>query len=347
MSHTGPEISTWFSSFQVIMNTSVDNMRSKKNCMVLDFVKRIRDSLTKTRVQLMGSLAGILTLGGKITDAVLNEVEEVLYSADIGVHATERLVGELRNRAGEINSGKIDPYTVLKESTLSLIARFGEKRALSINDERPFVILVVGVNGVGKTTTIGKLAMRFRNEGRSVLLAACDTFRAAAVEQLEIWADRAGAEFIKATEGADPASVAYDSMIRAKARSTDVVIIDTAGRLHTSRNLMEELKKIRRVLGKADGKAPQETLLVLDATTGQNALTQAEVFNHDLNITGIILTKLDGTAKGGIIISIIDKLGIPIKLIGIGEGIDDLRDFDPGIFVDALFTVNDRNSHNC
>ncbi|MCE5251654.1 signal recognition particle-docking protein FtsY [bacterium] len=311
--------------------------------MAFDFFKKITESLSKTRTQLMGSLAGIFSFGNKITDAVLNEVEDVLYTADIGVHATELLVGELRNRAVEINSGKIDPFMVLKETMLSLIARFGQGTKLLSGDARPHVILVVGVNGVGKTTTIGKLAMRFRNEGRSVLLAACDTFRAAAVEQLEIWAERAGAEFIKAHEGADPASVAFDSIMRAKARSTDVVIIDTAGRLHTSRNLMEELKKIRRVLGKADATAPHETLLVLDATNGQNALTQAEVFQRDLSITGIVLTKLDGTAKGGIVISIIDKLGVPIKLIGIGESIGDLRDFDPGAFIDALFMIDEKN----
>ena len=308
--------------------------------MVLNFVNRIKSSLTKTRVQLMGSLGSILPFDGTVTDDVLNEVEEVLYGADLGVHAAEQLVEELKNRAGEINSGRTDAFSVMKESILSIISRFDGNSTLFPGDTRPYVILVVGVNGTGKTTTIGKLALRYRNKGLSVLLAACDTFRAAAVEQLGIWAERSGAEFIKAHAGADPASVAYDAMLRARARSTDVVIIDTAGRLHTSKNLMEELKKIRRVLGKADENAPQETLLVLDATNGQNALTQAEVFNSELNISGIVLTKLDGTAKGGIVISIIDRLGIPIKLIGIGEGIDDLRDFNSEIFVKAIFEAD-------
>ncbi|MBN1294647.1 MAG: signal recognition particle-docking protein FtsY [Candidatus Latescibacteria bacterium] len=304
--------------------------------MVLNFVNKIKESLKKTRAQLMGSLSSLLPFGATITDDMLDEVEEALYEADLGVHASEFLVEKLRDRAGEINSGKTDPYTVMKESILSIIDHAKEK-GTPTEKSRPYIILVVGVNGVGKTTTIGKLALRYKNEGSSVLLAACDTFRAAAVDQLEIWAKRANAEFIKAQEGADPASVAYDAIMRAKARSTDVVIIDTAGRLHTSRNLMEELKKIRRVLGKSDESAPHETLLVLDATTGQNALTQADVFNRDLNISGIVLTKLDGTAKGGIVISIIDKLKIPIKLIGIGEGVDDLRDFDPESFTEALF----------
>jgi len=306
--------------------------------MIMNFVNKIKNSLSKTRTQLMSSLSSILPFGGKITEEVLDEVEEVLYGSDLGVHVSELLVGELRDRAGEINSGKTDPYSVMKGSILSTIDRFDENKTVSAGDAQPYVILVVGVNGVGKTTTIGKLAMRFKNDGLSVLLAACDTFRAAAVEQLEVWADRSGSDFIKAHTGADPASVAYDAIIRAKARSTDVVIIDTAGRLHTSKNLMAELKKIRRVLGKADENVPHETLLVLDATTGQNALTQAEVFNNELTISGMVLTKLDGTAKGGIVISIIDKLGIPIKLIGIGEGIDDLRDFDPELFVEALFS---------
>ncbi|MHB0929690.1 MAG: signal recognition particle-docking protein FtsY, partial [Candidatus Nanopelagicales bacterium] len=197
--------------------------------------------------------------------------------------------------------------------------------------------MVIGVNGVGKTTTIGKLALRLKKEGCSVLLAACDTFRAAAVEQLAIWAERSGADFVKAHLGSDAASVAYDAVTRAKARSADVVIVDTAGRLHTSKNLMEELKKIHKVLGKSMDGAPHETLLVLDATNGQNALSQAEIFNRDLNVTGIALTKLDGTAKGGIAVSIIDRLGLPLKLIGAGEGIDDLRDFNPVDFAEALF----------
>ncbi len=302
----------------------------------MGFFSKIKESLTKTRAQLVSSLQNIFPFGAKITDDMLDEVEQVLYEADLGPHAVERLVGELRDRAGEINRKETDPYTVIKDSVYSIINRFEDNR-LRIGEQRPFVITVVGVNGAGKTTTIGKLAMRLRQEGYSVLLAACDTFRAAAVEQLGVWAERSGAEFIKAHLGADAASVAYDAVIRAKARSTDVVIIDTAGRLHTSRNLMEELKKIHKVVGKSMDSAPHETLLVLDATTGQNALNQAEVFSKDLPVTGIVLTKLDGTAKGGIVVSIIDKLGIPIKLIGTGEAIEDLGDFTPGDFAEALF----------
>jgi len=266
-------------------------------------------------------------------------VEEVLYEADLGVHAVEMLVEELRGKASEINRHEIDPFTVMKGTVLEIINRFGSTNKISIGDKKPFVILVIGVNGVGKTTSIGKLATRFRNEGKTVLLAACDTFRAAAIEQLKIWAERSDSEFIKSHPGADAASVAFDAIMRAKTRSTDVVIIDTAGRLHTSYNLLRELKKIRRVLSKADNSAPHETLLVLDATNGQNALSQAETFNRELGVTGIILAKLDGTAKGGIVISVIDKLCIPIKFIGIGENVKDLRDFDSQVYCEALFST--------
>jgi len=303
---------------------------------MLEFFSKVKDSLAKTRNQLIGSLQNILPFGGKITIEMIDEVEEVLYQADLGPHAVEKIVEELRNHAAEINRKETDPYGIMKDTVLSLINRF-ENTRLSVNEHRPYVILVVGVNGAGKTTTAGKLALRFRKEGCSVLVAACDTFRAAALEQLAIWTDRAGVELVNAHTGADPASVAYDAVIRAKARSTDVVIIDTAGRLHTSKNLMEELKKIRKVVTKAMESAPHETLLVLDATNGQNALSQAEIFSRELPVTGIVLTKLDGTAKGGIVVSIIDRLGIPIKLIGIGESIDDLRDFDPKDFTEALF----------
>jgi fused signal recognition particle receptor len=304
---------------------------------MLEFFTKIKDSLSKTRNQLIGSLQTILPIGGKITSEMIDDVEEVLYQADLGPHAVEKLVVELKTHAGEINRNQTDPYTVLKKGVFSLINRF-EGNGLSLNEHRPYVILMIGVNGTGKTTTTGKLAQRFRKEGYSVLIAACDTFRAAALEQLDIWADRAGAELAKAHAGADAASVAYDAVIRAKSRSTDIVIIDTAGRLHTSKNLMEELKKINKVISKALDSAPHEILLVLDATNGQNAQNQAEIFSNELPVTGIVLTKLDGTAKGGIVISIIDRLGIPIKLIGIGEGIDDLRDFNPGEFSEALFS---------
>jgi fused signal recognition particle receptor len=306
--------------------------------MAFGFLNKIKESLSKTRTNLMNSLGNILPFGAKITEEVLGEVEEVLYEADLGVYAAEKLVQELRSNAGDINRGKTDPYTVMKTSVLGIINRFDGGTIIDPSGKKPFVIIVVGVNGVGKTTTIGKLAMRYRSEGKSVLLAACDTFRAAAIEQLEVWAERSDAEIIKAHLGADAAAVAYDAVERAKNRATDVVIIDTAGRLHTSSNLINELKKIRRVINKADESFPHETILVLDATNGQNALIQAETFHREIEVTGIALTKLDGTAKGGIAVSIIDKLGIPIKLIGIGEKIEDLRDFDPEAYAEGLFS---------
>lgn len=305
--------------------------------MVLNFFNKIKDSLKKTRNELINSLNSILP-GRKIDEELLEEIEEVLYGTDIGVYAAEKLVCELRKKAPEINSDKTDPFSVMKAAIFEIIDRFGGENTIHYEKSKPFVILVIGVNGAGKTTTIGKLAMRFRSEGKSVLLAACDTFRAAAIEQLEVWAERSGSEFIKAHTGADAASVAYDAVMRAQSRSSDIVIIDTAGRLHTSFNLMTELKKIRKVISKADESFPHETLLVLDASNGQNALSQAEIFKRDIGVTGIALTKLDGTAKGGILVSIIDKLQIPVKLIGIGEGIDDLRDFEPKAYVEALFS---------
>ena len=306
--------------------------------MAFGFLNKIKESLSKTRTNLMNSLGNILPFGAKITEEVLGDVEEVLYEADLGVYAAEKLVQELRSNAGDINKGKTDPFTVMKNSVLGIINRFENGTIIDTSVKKPFVIIVVGVNGVGKTTTIGKLAMRYRSEGKSVLLAACDTFRAAAIEQLEVWSERSGSEIIKAHLGADAAAVAYDAVERAKNRATDIVIIDTAGRLHTSSNLINELKKIRRVINKADESFPNETILVLDATNGQNALVQAETFHREIEVTGIALTKLDGTAKGGIAVSIIDKLGIPIKLIGIGEKIEDLRDFDPEAYADGLFS---------
>ncbi len=304
--------------------------------LMLNMFQSFRESLKKTRSKLFGALETIFPFGAKISDEVLDEVEEALYEADLGSHAAERLIEELRRRANEINRGDTDPFTVMSEAIVSIIGGFGAY-AVTVGPAHPHIITVVGVNGAGKTTTIGKLAMRFRREGRSVLLAACDTFRAAAVEQLEVWSECSHAEFIKAHSGADAASVAFDAVVRAKSRGTDVVIVDTAGRLHTSKNLMEELKKLHKVVGKAMDGAPHETLLVLDSTTGQNALAQAEAFKNELPVTGIVLAKLDGTAKGGIAVSIMDRLGIPVKLVGTGEGIEDLRDFDPVDFSRALF----------
>lgn len=301
----------------------------------MGFFDRLKEGLKKTKDNLIGKVEAIFT-GKKIDAMTLEELEEALLTADLGIKATSEIMDFLKDKAkqGKIeNPDNIKAY--LKEEMSQML---GPARLIDFSYERPYVILAVGVNGVGKTTTIGKLASRFMSEGKSVLLAAGDTFRAAAIDQLEIWATRAGAQIVRHQDGSDPAAVAFDAIEAAKARSTDIVIVDTAGRLHTKSPLMEELKKVRRVIEKALPGAPHETLLVVDATTGQNALKQAEIFNNAIGVTGIALTKLDGTAKGGIVFAINRELGIPIKLIGVGEGIDDLRDFDPTEFVEALFS---------
>jgi fused signal recognition particle receptor len=270
-----------------------------------------------------------------VDESTVEEIEEVLITSDLGADATEEIVRKLREKVkkGDVKtSAQVKDY--LKSEMASLL---GKSQPLVVFGEKPFVILAVGVNGVGKTTTIGKLASRFASEGHSVIIAAADTFRAAAIEQIEIWAGRTGADIVKHQSGSDPAAVAFDAVEAAKARGSDIVIIDTAGRLHTKTALMEELKKITRVVKKSMPDAPQEILLVVDATTGQNAIAQARLFNEAVGVTGIALTKLDGTAKGGIILAIRRALGIPVRLIGIGEGVDDLKDFDPEDFVKALF----------
>jgi fused signal recognition particle receptor len=250
--------------------------------------------------------------------------------------AVEEIMVSLREKA---KKGEVKDATSLKEVLKKeMVSILNHPHTLVAHGNRPFVILAIGVNGVGKTTTIGKLASRFHSQGLSVLLAAGDTFRAAGIEQLEIWAQRANAQFVKHQSGSDPAAVAFDAIAAAQHRGTDVVIIDTAGRLHTKSPLMEELKKVKRVIEKAMPGAPQEILLVVDATTGQNALRQAEMFNETIGVTGVALTKLDGTAKGGIVFAIKKELGIPVRLIGIGESLDDLRDFNPEEFVEALFS---------
>jgi fused signal recognition particle receptor len=293
---------------------------------------RLKEGLTKTRKGLAGRVETIFK-AGELDETTLEELEEALLGSDVGVKATMEITEYLREREDELRaSGSIKE--ALKAEMAELL---GGSAPLVFFGDKPFVILAVGVNGTGKTTTIGKLATRFVSEGMSVILAASDTFRAAAIEQLDIWAERAGAQVIKHQSGSDPAAVAFDAVEAAKHRGTDVVIVDTAGRLHTKSPLMEELKKIRRVIGKSMPDAPQEVLLVVDATTGQNAIRQAQLFNEAVGVTGIALTKLDGTAKGGIVFAIRKELGIPVRLIGIGEGVDDLRDFDPAEFVEALF----------
>jgi fused signal recognition particle receptor len=286
---------------------------------------RLRDSLSKSRRALVGEIASAAFDPGNAAD--WERLEEALIMGDVGVPATAELVRRLEAR-GELG----DLNTALAEEVAAL---FGEPPILHVGGS-PSVILVVGVNGTGKTTTIGKLASKLAEHGHSIVVAAADTFRAAAEEQLEIWAQRAGADFVGSERGGDPAAVAYDAIEAAQARGRDVVIVDTAGRLHTQVNLMEELAKVRRVIEKQMPGAPHETLLTVDATTGQNGLRQAKLFRETVDVTGIVLTKLDGTAKGGIALAIAEELELPVKLIGIGEGLEDLRPFDPDDFARAL-----------
>jgi fused signal recognition particle receptor len=302
---------------------------------MLKFLDKWKKGLAKTRKGLTGRLTRILKGGDPVTEALFEELEAALIEADAGVETARNLIEAVKS--APIQSDE-DPKEgirrVLKEKIRSLIA--DEVPNPAVFSEKPLVILVVGVNGAGKTTTIGKLAHRFRQDGKKVLLAGADTFRAAAGEQLGVWADRAGAEFVTQKPGADPASVAFDALDHAVLHHADVMIVDTAGRLHTKVNLMEELKKIRRVLGKRMPSAPHETLLVLDATTGQNGLRQAQRFTEAAAVTGIVLAKLDGTAKGGIVLGIRRETGIPVRWVGVGEGIDDLLPFDAEAFAEGM-----------
>ena len=288
------------------------------------FFSRLRDSLSKSRRALTGEIASAAFDPGDALD--WERLEEALIAGDVGVRATAELVQRLEARGG------------IADLPDEVAALFGEPPTLDLA-HAPAVLLVVGVNGTGKTTTIGKLAAKLAEHGRSVLVAAADTYRAAAEEQLEIWAERAGADFVGSERGGDPAAVAYDAVEAAIARGRDVVIVDTAGRLHTQTNLMEELAKVRRVIaGRLEG-APHETLLVVDATTGQNGLQQARLFGEAVGVTGVVLTKLDGSAKGGVAIPIVYELGLPVKLVGVGEGLDDLRPFDPADYARALVSA--------
>ena len=303
---------------------------------------KLKKGLSKTREGLVGKITKIIKTRKKIDAEFLNEIEEILISGDIGVDESLQIIEELKaeiKKQGYQNS--VDILAVLKKSMSNLLLQ-GNGEPISGTDffepaDKPFVIMMVGVNGTGKTTTIGKLAYFFKSRGKRVLLSAADTFRAAASEQLGIWAERAGVDIIRNQSGADPASVAYDSLNAAVARGVDVLIVDTAGRLHTKINLMEEIKKIRRVLNKQLSSVPQEVFLILDATTGQNGLNQARQFLDAVGVTGLILTKLDGTAKGGIVFSIRRKLDLPVRFIGVGEAIDDLEVFDAQQFVETLF----------
>ncbi|MDH4241365.1 MAG: signal recognition particle-docking protein FtsY [Phycisphaerae bacterium] len=296
-----------------------------------------KDRLGKTRDKITSSLSSILTLGRNIDETLLDKLEETLISDDIGVETTDKLVSGLRDayRSRQIaTTDEIIPF--LKEHIKSYWPN--RDRQLNTAGHPPTVILVAGVNGTGKTTSIAKLAYIFTRNNKTVLLAACDTFRAAAVEQLTIWAERIGVQIVKHKTGSDPAAVAFDACEAAVARGTDILILDTAGRLHTKKDLMQQLTKIRDVVARKIPGTPNEVLLVLDATTGQNAIIQAKMFTEAINVTGIFLAKLDGTARGGIVIAIKDQLDIPVKFVGLGEKPEDIAEFNPEIFVEALFT---------
>jgi fused signal recognition particle receptor len=302
----------------------------------LTLLDRMRAGLAKTQSSLVGRIDALLRGRVKIDQDLLEELEEILVAADFGMKTTQDLMQSLQKRLSRAENPTPDMLRQWLKEEIRERLRL-EAAPLQPDLASPFVLLVVGVNGAGKTTTIGKLAGQFAGIGKKVILGAGDTFRAAAAEQLAIWGERSGAEVIRHAEGADPAAVAFDSIKAAIARGADILILDTAGRLHTKVNLMEELKKIRRVLDREFPGAPHEILLVLDATTGQNALVQARLFKEAVAVSGIVLTKLDGTARGGMIVAIGSELGLPVRFVGIGEGLDDLRPFDPDLFVEALF----------
>lgn len=308
------------------------------------FFGRLKNQLSKTRGSLTGGL-GNLFLGKKqIDDDLFEELEMILLTADVGIEATQQIISNLTQRVARKQLSDPQALTAALQEEMLLILDKNQQPLTIPNSDSPFVILVVGVNGMGKTTTIGKLAKRLQSEGKSVMLAAGDTFRAAAIEQLQEWGTRNKIDVVAQHTGADSASVIYDAFEKARARKVDVLIADTAGRLHTQTNLMNELSKINRVIKKLDDNAPHEVMLVLDAGVGQNALAQTKHFNEATPLSGITLTKLDGTAKGGIIFAIANQFKLPIRFIGIGEGIDDLREFDAKTFTDALFEPNDKAS---
>jgi fused signal recognition particle receptor len=312
---------------------------------MLNFMRNLREKIARTKNSFVGKLAEAIRLRGKVDEELMEELEDILLKSDTGVEMTSLIIDKLRDEK------KVHKYTeaeqvqdaLQKIMSDILLADYPEATDFYTDcDARPRVIFFLGVNGVGKTTTIGKVASMFRQLGKSVLVIAGDTFRAAAIEQLEIWAERAGASIIKSQQGSDPSSVVYDGVQSALNKGTDIVLIDTAGRQHNKANLMAELSKIIRTIKKLIPDAPHDTLLVLDATTGQNAVSQAKTFHEAANLNGLVLTKLDGTSKGGIILNIKHALGIPVKLIGLGEQIEDLQPFDPPAFVDAMFTTDRR-----
>ena len=304
--------------------------------MLGEFFDKFRTGLAKTREGVFRRIRDVVRGKPNLDEETLEEIEELLIQADVGVGPAIRIIDRLRERYADTEVDDVESAVFqLLEEEINSILTASEPLSLSAS---PTVILIVGVNGAGKTTTIGKLAKKYVDEGKQVLIAACDTFRAAAIDQIEVWAKRAGADIVRHQPGADAASVAFDALQAAQARGTDVVLIDTAGRLHTKVNLMEEVKKISRVISKAIEGAPHETLLVIDATTGQNAIEQARAFHQHLTLSGLVLAKLDGTAKGGIVIAVSDELDIPVRLVGLGEGEDDLQEFDPRAFTEALLS---------
>lgn len=309
----------------------------------MGFFDKIKQGLKKTSDAVNHSLDSVFAAFVKVDDDLLEELEEALILSDVGASTAAKIVAEVEKRAKLRKTTTTDELRDLLREVLT--DNMLDNQPLN-TDGKPAVILVIGVNGVGKTTSIGKLAARYVSEGKKVMLSAADTFRAAAADQLEIWAKRAGADIVRHGEGADPAAVVFDSISAAKARGSDIIIVDTAGRLHNKANLMNELAKIDRVISRELPDASRETLLVLDATTGQNAVHQAEEFNKAAELTGIILTKLDGTAKGGIVIAISAGLGVPVKLVGVGEGIDDLIDFDRAAFLEAILPPVHENAEN-
>ncbi len=300
----------------------------------MGFFEKLKNGLFKTKSAIVGKIDNLFKSFRKVDEDLFEELEELLISADIGVSTTEEILDELRD---SVKENKIkEPEDVKNELLRMLRELIGEHEPLKL-DTKPSVILVIGVNGVGKTTSIGKISAELKSQGKKVVVAAADTFRAAAAEQLTVWCERAGVDIVKQAAGADPASVVFDAINSAKSKNADVLIIDTAGRLHNKKNLMDELAKIDRVINRELAGCSKETLLVLDATTGQNAVLQAKEFKGASDITGLILTKLDGTAKGGIILSVKKELGIPVKFIGVGEKIDDMKPFDAEEFANALF----------
>lgn len=300
----------------------------------MGFLSKLREGLGKTRSALMGGIESVMRSFVKIDEDFLEELEEILITSDVGVGASEEIIDELRERIRDDRiKTRDDTMAALREIISGMI---GKSEPLHL-DTKPSVILVIGVNGAGKTTSVGKISARLKAEGKRVVVAAADTFRAAAIDQLAVWCDRACVELVKQSEGSDPAAVVYDAANYARAKGADVLIVDTAGRLHNKKNLMNELAKINRVIDRELPGASRENLLVLDATTGQNAIIQAKEFGEAANITGLVLNKLDGTAKGGIVLSIRRELGLPVKFIGVGEKIDDMQPFDAEEFIDALF----------